>query len=199
MKKKIIAAFLSLGIGYHQGISNSGYPKVTIPEIRKIENQKSFPKFEDKYQIKVETNYQTRDFNSDPTYILLARMLLGEAEGCSKIEKIAIAYTAINRANDGKKWNGETLRESILMPRQYSCFNKDSKKSRVLQNPLRYNAQEFLSCLKLSREILGNKYSDPTNGATHYYNPKLVKTPYWAKKLIKIGKIKDSHHIFYKE
>lgn len=141
--------------------------------------------------------YKVSDFSEDPDQILLARMLLGETEDCSKIEKIAVAYTAINRAKDNKRWNGETLREAILKPYQYSCFNKEY--NQPLKNPMRYNQKEFLNCLKLAEEILAGKYKDPTGGATYYYNPSKIQKPNWAKRLKRIGKIKNSYHVFYKE
>ena len=145
----------------------------------------------------IKEDYDTLDFSQDSEKVLLARMLLGEVENCSKQERIAVAYTAINRINDNKKWNGETLKEVILKPYQYSCFNETFNKK--LKTPLNYNKKEFLSCLKLSGEILSGKYKDPTNGATHYYNPRTIKEPFWAKKTKKIGKIKNSKHLFYKE
>jgi len=142
-------------------------------------------------------DYKTSDFYQDSDKVLLARMLLGEAENCSKQEKIAVAYTAINRVNDNQKWNGEKLKEVILKPYQYSCFNKNLNNK--LKDPLNYNSKEFLGCLELAEEILAGEYKDPTEGATHYYNPKLVKEPEWTKKAEKIGKIENSRHVFYKE
>ncbi len=130
-------------------------------------------------------NYRISNFNEDPDQILLARMLLGEAEECSKIEKIAVAYTAINRANDNKKWNGETLKEAILKPYQYSCFNKEY--NQPLKNPMSYNQKEFISCLNLAEKILAGEYKDPTDGATYYYNPSKIKKPRWTKGLEKVG------------
>lgn len=155
---------------------------------------------------KIEENnpidYKTNDFRKDSDEVLLARMLLGEAESCSQIEKIAIAYTALNRASDNKDWNGRTLQEAILKPRQYSAFNSD--RNAKLKNPLAYNKKEFLDCLQIAKEILAGKYQDPTNGATYYLNPNhpdlAGKTlPTWTKNMIKIGRIQNSYHIFFKE
>jgi N-acetylmuramoyl-L-alanine amidase len=145
-------------------------------------------------------NYKTTSFERDSPIRLLARMLLGEAAGCSQVEKVAIAYTAINRT----KWNNQSLEEVILAPRQYSCFNPGTDSNIFLKNPLRYDKTEFLECLTLAEDILQGEYKDPTNGATHYYDPKGVKEiPYWAKSLKKIGRLqidknKWTHHIFFK-
>jgi len=120
-------------------------------------------------------SYKTLDFSKDTNEVLLARMLFGEARNCSDLEKVAIAYTAINRASDGKKWNGETIKESILKPWQYSCFNKDDPNREKLMNPEKYDAKSFEKCLQISRDVLSEKYKDQTNGATHYFNPDVVK------------------------
>ena len=139
-------------------------------------------------------NYRVTNFNEDSKEILLARMMLGETEDCSDIEKISVGYTAINRT----KW-GMSLKEVILYPKAYSCFNSRSKSSVFLKKPLEYNKSEFLKCLKISRGILNGEYKDPTKGATFFYNPELIKKPYWTKNLIRVGKIKNSHHVFYRE
>jgi N-acetylmuramoyl-L-alanine amidase len=119
---------------------------------------------------------------------------MGEADECSQLEKIAVAYTVINRVNDsaGRK----SIKEIILAPRQYSCFNKGTDSLKFLKDPMKYNKKEFVGTINLAEDILSGKYNDPTKGATHYYNPSLIKTPKWAKELKNIGKI--GHHIFFK-
>lgn len=147
-------------------------------------------------------SYKTSDFSKDSESVLLARMIFGEARGCSYLERVAVGYTAINRAKDGKKWNGETVKEAILKQKQYSCFNEDDKNREKLIDPEKEDAKSFYECLEVSRRILSGKEKDPTNGATHYFNPNIV-LPDWAKKLEKIGKIKIndkfSVHEFYRE
>jgi spore germination cell wall hydrolase CwlJ-like protein len=147
-------------------------------------------------------DYKTDNFYKDTDEVLLARLLLGECENCSNAEKIAVAYTVINRMNDGKKWNGETLQEVILSPFQYSAFNENLNAK--LKDPMSYNSQEFQSCLQLAKEILAGKHSDPTSGATHYLNPRHPDLwgkplPKWTEELINIGRIQNSFHVFYKE
>ena len=169
--------------------------KIELIDSLKIEMPKiKLPKIKDT------TDYKTSDFYQDSDEVLLARMLLGECEGCSPEEKIAVAYTSINRINDNKKWNGETLKEVILKPYQYSAFNEGINGK--LKDPLRYNSEEFLKCLKLSEEILAGKYQDPL-GATHYLNPnhpnlKGRPLPKWIEKLESLGRIEDGFHMFYK-
>ncbi len=147
-------------------------------------------------------DYKTNNFHDDSNEVLLARMIFGECRNCSKAEKIAVAYTIINRMNDNNDWNGKTLKEVILKPYQYSAFNKD--RNFKLKNPMKYNAKEFLNCFFLAKEILQGKYKDPTQGATHYLNPdhpdlKGRQLPKWARELKSLGRVENGYHIFYKK
>jgi hypothetical protein len=165
----------------------------TIKQIERENSKESFQKFDDFL------NYRTDDFNKDSEERLLARLIFGEAEGCSKIEKIAVAYTVLNR----EKIRNMELKEVILQPFQYSCFNTDFDSSTFLKKPLEHNKKEFLDCLTIAQKVLGGKYKDPTGGADYYYQPKMVKEPYYWKYLIKIGQIpvgngKKSIHVFGK-
>lgn len=150
------------------------------------------------------SKYKTSDFTKDSEQVLLARMLFGEARDCSELEKVAIAYTVVNRANDGKKWNGETIKEAILKPFQYSCFNNSDPNKEKLMDPEKYDNKSFQECLAVAQKVLNGEYKQRNSGATHYFNPEIVKRPKWADKMHKIGKVKIneekySKHEFYKE
>jgi spore germination cell wall hydrolase CwlJ-like protein len=126
-------------------------------------------------------------------------MLFGEARNCSEEEKIAIAYTAINRASDGKKWNGSTVKESILVPYQYSCFNINDPNRKKLMNPEIYDIKSFRECLVVAGDVLNRKYKDPTQGATHYHVSGI--NPSWSKSssMTKTKEGKNFRHTFYRE
>jgi N-acetylmuramoyl-L-alanine amidase len=144
------------------------------------------------------SKYETDDFSEDSDQLILARMLLGECETCSNLEKISIAYTAINRLGNEDSLYGNTLKEVILQPYQYSCFNSEFDSSIFLKIPLQHNLKEFIADLQLAKEILSGRYKDPTGGATYYYNPDVIKTPpSWTRNLTKVKRI--GYHIFYKE
>ena len=150
-----------------------------------------------------QTQYQTNDFKKDSDKVLLARMLYGETGGRLSLEEtVAIANTAVRRSKDGKKWNGETLRDSILAPKQYSCFNSNDPMLRLLKNPYANNKTGFDRCLEIAEGVLNEKYQDTSKGATLYFNPKKPPPP-WQKSMQKIGHLKtpkgQSVHVFYKE
>lgn len=149
-------------------------------------------------------NYRTTDFRLDSDELLLARMIFGEAEGCPLLEKVSIAFTAINRLDKGY---AKTLKEIILAPNQYSAFNPEKDSYKYLKYPLAHGAQEFLFSLQIAKDVLAGKYQDPTGGAVSYYNPSHKdmrgQIPNWAKNMTNIGRIKTgknsySYHIFYK-
>jgi len=205
MRKKL--ALIGLGVAFLlgansiKGLASINYEKSPVKKIEAILEEETYPTSKGLFT--------TNNFCKDNDQTILARMLLGEAEGCSDMEMIAIAYTAITRTNDGIKRNGETLQEVILKPRQYSCFNLDNPRREILENPLKYNSKEFMRCLRISKNILEGRYENPVPNSDHYFNPRLVDKPNWANKLKKIGRIKVgetekgspiwSIHIFYRE
>ncbi len=170
---------------------------INLREIEERMYSKILPK---RQLISLEDSFKITDFSQDNEEVLLARMILGEGEGCSNFEKIHIGYSAIVRAKDGKKWNGETVKQALLTPNQYESLSPYNKRSRILKNPMAYNPKEFLECLDLSKEILKGKYDKIVIKASHFYNPHLLKKkPSWTKEMIEIGKIGNSIHLFYLE
>ena len=145
--------------------------------------------------------YRTEDYVSDSDCVLLARMIFGECDGCSEDEKVSVAYTAINRMKDGLDWNGDTLREVILKPYQYSSFN-GGLDYRV-KDPMKHNSHGFLDALRIAREVLDYEHKDPTDGATHFINHEHPSfrdggLPEWTRNFHEIGKINNSRHVFYR-
>lgn len=152
-------------------------------------------------RIKLPTNYETKDFTKDDDKVLFARMLFGEGKTCSYDEKAWIAFSALNRVYDNVAWNGETLREVILKPKQFSCFNSNDPNYDRVKNPEKYNLPEFEECLEIADQamkaypmIQKGELEDPTQGAT-YYHTKEIK-PYWKKDMKSSLTKPEFKHIF---
>ena len=143
-------------------------------------------------------NNLTDDFSEDSDEVLLARMLFGEARSCSDEEKTAVAYTVLNRVDDGKRWNGTTIRGVVLKPWQYSCFNRNDPNKEKLKDPEKYDKISWERCLGVAQGVVSRESKDFTKGATHYFNPNVVN-PSWASKMTRIGRIGNSKHVFYRE
>ena len=135
------------------------------------------------------------NFEGDSDLMLLARMVFGEARNQPVEAMIGVAYTAVNRLRIGG-WYGTTLKEVLLKPWQYSCFNRGDPNREKLKDPLKYERRETLArCLAVAHAVLNGLVKDPTNGATHYFSGN--RKPRWARKMEGCGKIGDFR--FYKE
>jgi len=122
--------------------------------------------------------YRTDDrFSKDDDATLLARLIYGEARGEFPKMKRAIGDVVINRKNK----RNQTLREIILEPNQFTCFNNGDINRNKLKKPLKYESRyTWKECLRISRETLSTMNIDDSNGATHYYDTS-IKEPKWAR------------------
>lgn len=132
----------------------------------------------------------------------LSVMIYGEARGESTKGKVAVAYTALNRAAKS------TLCKVVLAHKQYSIFNNNYAlqavalsefDTPVLNNPI--DAESWETSVKVADVVIHRAISDPTNGATHYVAPfvmklKKYKYPRWTKEYTLV-KVIDNHQ-FYK-
>jgi len=181
-------------------IPNSAQVAPKFPVQEKIEKAKPEENFKpEEKQDRVEKDYKKK-FSADSDEVLLARMLFGEARNCSDEEMIDVAYTAVNRANDGKRWNGETLREAILKPWQYSCFNSGDPNLPKLKDPKKYDPESWERCLRIARGVVSGEYEDKNKGATHYF-AKGTRRPAWAdsSQMIDILEPEKYKHDFFRE
>lgn len=120
---------------------------------------------------------------------LLARLIYGEARGEGATGKAAVAHVALNRAAKPGWW-GKTLREVILKPYQFSCFNVEYRD--ILIAP---TGDTWLVCQGYAHRTLSGEFSDPTHGATHFYAD-TIAAPSWAASMTQTAHI--GHHIFLK-
>jgi spore germination cell wall hydrolase CwlJ-like protein len=133
----------------------------------------------------------------------LSTMIYGEARGEGRTGKIAVAYSAVNRAKN------KTLCDVVLAPKQYSIFNnnpalKAAALNKNLVPPLK-NAIDKVSwndANGVAYDVMLGIATDPTNGSTHYIAPNVMKAkryvyPKWSRQFILVAVI--DNHVFYKQ
>jgi len=81
---------------------------------------------------------------------LFALCLYGEVRGEPIEGKIAVASVIINRFGKGN-WYGKSLRDVILKPKQFSCFNESDPNRKKLEM-IAQNFDEYLHSYEHLRE-----------------------------------------------
>ncbi len=139
----------------------------------------------------------TGDLNDDTEQMILARMILGEAENQKEEAKIGVGFSVLNRVKKNKKSWGNNIHAVILKKSQYDSFwNKDTKDK--VRDPFYKNVSVLIwtQCYEVAGVVLRWEISDPTFGATHFHSYKKQKDfPWWATK--KNFKVKIDEMYFY--
>ncbi len=134
---------------------------------------------------------------------LMALCIYGEARGEPFCGKIAVASVILNRVKkDG--WFGSTVKEVILKPKQFSCFNVSdpnyTKLVKIATNFDNYCKKDnvLTECYKIAMRMLDNNSPEPKDnvfGATHYKTAKCKAS--WADSMQLVAVI--GNHEFYVE
>jgi spore germination cell wall hydrolase CwlJ-like protein len=131
-----------------------------------------------------------------------AAMVYGEARGETVEGKIAVAYSAINRARK------KTVCQVVLAPKQYSIFNgnptlRAAALSLDVAPPMKNSIDQlsWKESLKVARKVIRRQVPDPTQGATHYLAPVAMEKlglpyPRWSRQYRQVAVI--DNHVFYK-
>lgn len=112
----------------------------------------------------------------------LAATIYMEAANQPYAGKLAVGWTIMNRAHQARK----PVARVVLEPWQFSCWNTDAPTRRMLaalfddvDDGDRVN-QSWTECQRVAASVFYGIEADPTKGATHYLNPKvLTKLPSW--------------------
>lgn len=120
---------------------------------------------------------------------VLARIVKGECWFDTPFEgMVAVAATVLNRVRS-PAWPNSITRVA-LQPSQFSCYNPDNRRH-LYEGPIPESAW------RAARAALAGE--DPSEGATHYYNPYLVR-PRWARGMhetARLGSNKRNTHVFF--
>lgn len=117
-----------------------------------------------------------------------------EANGEPYIGKVAVGEVILRRKKL-KLFSDGSIAGTVAHRKQFSGWNDDPQNNALLIRSLRIDDSwpQVQACVNAWREAVGG--SSYSNGATHYFNPKIV-TPAWAAEMIKVASI--GNHDFYR-
>ncbi|MBI2596788.1 cell wall hydrolase [Candidatus Daviesbacteria bacterium] len=128
----------------------------------------------------------TGDFYDDTEVMLLARLILGEAENQPEDTKIGVGFTVLNRLKKKNPNWGYSVRQIILKDYQYDgMWNKNTyqKVRDPLDDTSEKRKSEWLESYNVAVGVLSGTVFDTTNGATNFHSFKDLKDfPIWATK-----------------
>ena len=123
--------------------------------------------------------------------IMLALCCWREARGESIATKYAQAWSVRNRVNNPGWWGHDWV-SVILKPEQYSSFNAGDPNAVKFPTA---DFQDWMDCLKVASDVYAGKASDPTSGATSYYDISIAP-PKWTASMVMT--VRSGRLVFYK-
>ena len=122
---------------------------------------------------------------ADPAYTLeerdyLIRTVAFEAAHETNRGKAAVAHVILNRRRSGR-W-GSTIKDVVTRPWQFEPWMTRRKEMEELSP----NDPRYQTVARIADAVLAGQIPDPTAGATHFLNPKVVRgrrggsLPSWA-------------------
>ena len=151
----------------------------------------------------IESEEPIVEFRLDQTTVeCLALNLYHEARGEGAEGKLAVAHVTLNRVNHSRYPN--TVCEVVYQAKVWTNSNGESFPIRDKchfswycdgrdDTPRDY--QTWGKSVSLAVQVLLGETQDPTEGATHYYNPNKVD-PYWSDSYQQVASI--GNHLFLK-
>ena len=130
--------------------------------------------------------------------LLLAQLLFSEATKDPKLsdnDATAIAWVVKNRLSNPERF-GSTLQEVVFSPYQFTGVGSPEWEKITTNKTTEDEQGIFKRYLQIASGVLRGNIPDPTEGADHYFNPKLA-SPSWAKKMKKT--YTSEAHDYYKE
>jgi spore germination cell wall hydrolase CwlJ-like protein len=125
--------------------------------------------------------------------MLMARMILGEAENQPKEAKIGAGFTVLNRLKKQQSTWGFSVRGIILKDNQYDgLWNKNTygKVRDPLSNASEKRKQEWSESYAVAKNVLSRSVVDTVPGSTNFHSYTDIKEfPFWATDKNYRGKI----------
>lgn len=118
----------------------------------------------------------------EETIVLLAKMLWGEARGCSTTEQAACVWVALNRVSD-PRWP-DTLREVLLQPEQFRGLREDNPATEELmalaEDVLSRRARELAGETAVGRVIPEDYFFWAGDGKRNHFRKEYRDTATWS-------------------
>lgn len=114
--------------------------------------------------------------------VLLAKMLWGEARGCSTTDQAACVWVALNRVSD-PRWP-DTLREVLLQPEQFRGLREDNPATEELmalaEDVLSRRARELAGETAVGRVIPEDYFFWAGDGKHNHFRKEYRDTATWS-------------------
>ncbi len=120
---------------------------------------------------------------------LLAMCVYGESRSEPYEGKLSIAHVVMNRVKE-QSWYGKTVKEVLLKPYQFSCFDRRDPNYKKLFHP---TPDAWKQCFKAAWNAYSELSEDPTLGANHYCRHDIE--PPW-KQAMELKKRIGNHEFF---
>lgn len=118
----------------------------------------------------------------EETIVLLAKMLWGEARGCSTTEQAACVWVALNRVSD-PRWP-DTLREVLLQPEQFRGLREDNPATEELmalaEDVLSRRARELAGEASVGRVIPEDYFFWAGDGKRNHFRKEYESKERWG-------------------
>ena len=108
----------------------------------------------------------------------LAKTIYGEARGESVETMLVVGWVIRNRLS--AKRHGNTYKDVVLQPKQFSCWNKNDPNYKKIKGTITGRLWEV--CIGVAIVVMQSaEKHNPVLGVRHYYDKSLDSNPpYWA-------------------
>ena len=112
-------------------------------------------------------------------FLYLAKTIYGEARGENVETMLVVGWVIRNRLH--LKHYGNTYKDVVLQPKQFSCWNKDDPNYKVIKGVIKGRLWEV--CIGVAIVVMQSaEKHNPVVGVYHYYDKSMDSNPpYWAE------------------
>ena len=112
-------------------------------------------------------------------FLYLAKTIYGEARGENVETMLVVGWVIRNRLHS--KRYGDTYKDVVLQPKQFSCWNKDDPNYDKIKGVIKGRLWEV--CIGIAIVVMQSaEKHNPVVGVHHYYDKSMDNNPpYWAE------------------